>query len=97
MNNHQIRQTISLFFMFFVVSVLILSSCVPLKKVMYVQNKDEKDTLNAFILKQRPKNTVQPFDNLYINIISPDETTSRMFNSQAGGGGSSGGRNVDII
>ncbi len=87
MNSYFIKQIRGLFFSFFIISVFILSSCVPLKKVMYVQTKDVKDTLNTFILKQRPKNTVQPFDNLYINIISPDETTSRMFNITGNNGG----------
>ena len=86
MNNHLVKQIKGLLLLFFIVSVLILSSCVPLKKVMYVQTKDDKDTMNTFILKHRPQNTVQPFDNLYINIISPDETTSRMFNMMETGG-----------
>ena len=59
-----------------------LSSCVPQKRVKYVQS-NKKDTLNTFILKQRPLNTIQPFDNLYIKIISPDVTTSTMFNSES--------------
>ncbi|MEN8121995.1 MAG: polysaccharide biosynthesis/export family protein [Bacteroidota bacterium] len=43
--------------------------------------------MNTFILKHRPKNTVQPYDNLYIKIISPDASTSQMFNSETGGAG----------
>jgi len=62
--------------------LMYLSSCVPQKKIKYVQN-NTKDTLNTFILKQRPINTIQPFDNLYIKVISPDAETSTMFNSES--------------
>jgi len=85
MNKPIVKLLKLLSFLLFVFSILTLSSCVPLKKVRYVQTKDKKDTLNTFILKNRSKNTVRPFDNLYINIISPDEETSRMFNAQASG------------
>jgi len=64
------------------IMLMYLSSCVPQRKVKYVQNK-AKDTSNTFRLKQRPLNTIQPFDNLYIKVISPDETTSTMFNSES--------------
>ena len=70
----------------FIISVsiaLTFSSCVPQKKIRYVQTKNQKDTLNTFILKHRPKNTVQPFDNLYIKVISPDQETSQMFNNES--------------
>lgn len=70
-------------FIFFAAAVLLISSCVPQKKIRYVQTKDKKDTTNYFVLKQRPKNTVQPFDNLYIKVISPDIETSQMFNSES--------------
>ena len=68
---------ISLLFM-----LMYLSSCVPQRKVKYVQSKS-KDTLNTFILKHRPLNKIQPFDNLYIKVISPDVVTSNMFNSES--------------
>lgn len=87
MNNYLAKQIGSLFFLFFIISVLVLSSCIPQKKVRYVQPKDKEDTLNTFIVKHRPINKVQPFDNLYIKIISPDQSTSQMFNSETGGGG----------
>jgi len=88
MNKHIIEQIKILLFLSFIISVLVLSSCIPQSKVRYVQPNSKKDTLNAFILKQRPKNLVKPFDNLYIKIISPDQTTSQMFNSESSGAGS---------
>jgi len=62
--------------------IIYLSSCVSQKKVKYVQNKS-KDTTTAFKLEPRPLNSIQPFDNLYIKIISPDSETSIMFNSES--------------
>lgn len=87
MNNCLAKQIRNLIFLGFVISLLVLNSCVLQSKVRYVQSKNKMDTLNTFILKHRPKNTVQPFDNLYIKIISPDITTSQMFNSETGGAG----------
>ncbi len=83
MNTHAQKNLKTIIFIIFVSTALLLSSCVPQKKIRYVQNKNKKDTLNTFILKQRPKNTVQPFDNLYIKVISPDQETSQMFNSES--------------
>ncbi|OQY04589.1 MAG: hypothetical protein B6I20_02770 [Bacteroidetes bacterium 4572_117] len=86
MSYQVIKQNRTTILLFFIISILILSSCVPQSKIRYLQAKD-KDTTTTFVLKQRPKNTVQPFDNLYIKIISPDEATSRMLNSETGGAG----------
>jgi polysaccharide biosynthesis/export protein len=64
-------------------AIILISSCVPQKKIRYTQSKVKNDTINEFILKQRPRNTVQPYDNLYIKVISPDVATSNMFNSES--------------
>jgi len=71
--------------LFVLIFILIaaLSSCIPQKKLKYVQKKDPKDTVELFTLATRPKTTIQPFDNLYIKVISPDELTSRMFNFES--------------
>lgn len=84
MNKPVIYQLNFFLFLFAIALFFTLSSCVTQKRVKYVQTKDSKDTTNVFILKNRTKNTVRPFDNLYISIISPDEVTSNMFNSQTG-------------
>jgi polysaccharide export outer membrane protein len=67
-------------FILFIAAITLLNSCIPQKKLKYLQSKIENDTVSNFALKQRPKNTVQPFDNLYIRILSPDATTSNMLN-----------------
>jgi polysaccharide export outer membrane protein len=73
----------TLLFLGILTSIILISSCVPQQKIKLAQNKIKNDTLNEFILRQRPKNTVQPFDNLYIKVISPDVNTSNMFNSES--------------
>ncbi|NJO88426.1 MAG: hypothetical protein HC831_05250 [Chloroflexia bacterium] len=70
-------------FLGILISVILISSCIPQRKLKLAQNKIKNDTINEFILKQRPKNTVQPFDNLYVKVISPDVNTSNMFNSES--------------
>lgn len=71
---------------FILAIIVFVSSCIPQKKVKMVQQKQKNDTIEVFTLKVRPKNTIQPFDNLYIRVISPDETTSRMLNSESSQG-----------
>jgi polysaccharide biosynthesis/export protein len=66
-----------------VIFLLSLNSCIPQKRLQLIQTKIKNDTLSEFVLKQRPKSTVQPFDNLYIKVISPDEATSKMFNNES--------------
>lgn len=68
---------------FFLVLAILFSSCIPQKKVKLIQSKAKNDTVTMFTLKKRPKNTVQPFDNLFIKVISPDEATSRMINNES--------------
>ncbi|MDF1548983.1 MAG: polysaccharide biosynthesis/export family protein [Bacteroidales bacterium] len=72
------------------ISISIFNSCIPQKKIRLIQTKAKNDTINEFVLKQRPKSTVLPFDNLYIKVISPDAATSAMFNSET-----TNQRNVD--
>jgi len=69
---------------FIITNIIILGSCVPQKKMKYVQKKLTNDTTETFVLKTRPKNNIQPFDNIYIKIISPDEETSGMLNTESG-------------
>jgi len=64
------------------IAIVFLSSCIPQKKLKLIQTKTKNDTINSFILKQRSKSTVQPYDNLYIKVISPDGASSIMFNTE---------------
>jgi len=59
--------------------ILLVSSCVPLKKQKYLQDIPKDDTTSFF--KARAKEyKINPGDNLYIRIMSLDEKTSRFFN-----------------
>jgi polysaccharide biosynthesis/export protein len=80
-----IRNLINLgIFGFIIITIIFFSSCVPQRKVILVQKKMKNDTTETFVLKTRPKNIIQPFDNVYIKVISPDIITSGMLNSESG-------------
>jgi polysaccharide export outer membrane protein len=78
----------------FAAAVMIMamfSSCVPQKKIIYLQGNNT-DTMNDSIfmsMEYENERTfdykVQPGDNLYIRIASLDEKTSAYFNSSLGG------------
>jgi polysaccharide export outer membrane protein len=64
--------------------LLILSSCVPQKKIRYFQDLSNADTTkSSFALKKSFQYKVQPGDNLYIRIHSFDEKTVAYFNAEA--------------
>ncbi len=48
-----------------------------------VQTKERKDTVSVFNLRERPRNTILPFDNLYIKVISSNTEASDLFNSES--------------
>ncbi len=74
----QVRK-INLFFP--IILVIILSSCVSQKKLIYLQNKEKATAKNEFINERNEDYKVQPGDNLYIKITSIDEKTAMLFNS----------------
>ncbi|PLX00353.1 MAG: hypothetical protein C0591_01405 [Marinilabiliales bacterium] len=76
--------------------ILMISSCVPQKKMLYMRVKSDADTLTDFVNDREVNYKVQNGDNLYIKIVSMDETTNTILNpmgSGGGGGSSSGGGN----
>lgn len=64
-----------------IVSAILLSSCVPQKKLIYLQNKQRAISKNEFVNDRIENYKVQPGDNLYIKISSFDEKTAMLFNS----------------
>ncbi len=60
--------------------LLIFASCVPQKKIKYLQTLQEQDTTNAYVNKRPLDYKIQPNDNLYIRIFSLDEKTYLFFN-----------------
>jgi polysaccharide export outer membrane protein len=71
---------------------IITSSCVPLKKTVYLQVKESADTVKNFVNERKIDYRIQPGDNLYIRVVTLDEKTNVMLNPltgapRAGGGG----------
>ena len=49
---------------------IVASSCVPLKKTVYMQVRDDSDTLSNFVNERDIDYRVQPGDNLYIRVVT---------------------------
>jgi polysaccharide export outer membrane protein len=64
---------------------LFLASCVPQKKIVYMQVKNEADTMSTFKNQRKIDYRIQPGDNLYIRVVSMDEKTNLFLNSMGGG------------
>lgn len=64
-------------------------SCVPQRKMMYLQAESSQDTTSQFVNERSLSYLVQPGDNLYIKVVSLDEKTAYLFNpmerTQGGG------------
>ncbi len=71
-----------------IVFILVFSSCVPQKKIRYLQNKSESEAQKHFINEKKVEYKIQAGDNLYINISSLDTKTSDIFNKASSYGSS---------
>ena len=74
-------------------SLIIITSCIPRKKLIYTQDQKQSEIQDEYI-NIRPEKTIQPFDNIYIKVSSIDEKTSRVFADQSSG---LAGANIDLI
>ena len=72
---------------------LLFSSCVPQKKMLYLQVKDDADTLATFKNERNLEYRVQPGDNLYIRVVTFDEKTTTLLNPLTSGGRASSNAN----
>ena len=63
-----------------VLTVLLFSSCVPQKKIKYLQQRQEQDTAAAKAVKRGTDYRIQPGDNLYIRVYALDEKAYLFFN-----------------
>jgi len=70
-------------FLLLVIS-LVLSSCVPQKKIIYLQKQQEKDTASQYSHAHPPDYRIQPRDNVYIRLFSLDDKSNLFFNKQSG-------------
>lgn len=74
--------------MIFVIMVsLLVSSCVPLKKTAYLRIVDDADTVSNFVNEREIDYRIQPGDNLYIRVVTLDQTTTTLLNPLSMGGG----------
>ncbi len=73
------------FFFLIGLASLFLVSCVPQRKILYLQAKNKADTLSTFKNQRKINYRVQPGDNLYIRVVSMDEKTNLFLNSMGGG------------
>ncbi len=79
------RLSLLLKYLSFVLLVAMLAtSCVPQKKIKYLQKEQAKDTTSFFSNKRDVEYKVQPKDNLYIRVFSLDEKAFIFFNKQSG-------------
>ncbi len=65
---------------------LMFSSCIPQKKMLYLQAKSETDTLTKFQNERKIEYRVQPGDNLFIRVVTLDERTTLLLNPLNPGG-----------
>ncbi len=96
------KSTLSIFrslFWIFIVAI-VLSSCVPQKKMIYMQVKEDSDTLTNFVNDRKIDYRVQPGDNLYIRVVTLDEMTTMLLNpltnTGRGGGAAISGNDATI-
>lgn len=67
-----------------VIIILLITSCIPQKRIVYLQDKNPEDTLTKFFREKVPEYKIQPGDNLYIKVHSLDEKTFSFFNNTGG-------------
>ena len=63
-----------------VMIVLVMASCVPIKKQVYLQTKEDESTQKEYILDNTPSYTLQTGNNLYIKVFSVDDELYDFFN-----------------
>ncbi len=66
------------------VIILAFTSCVPQKKIKYLQRLQKEDTTTYFQNKHDVDYKLQPKDNIYVRVYSLDEKTYMFFNKQSG-------------
>jgi len=67
---------------------VMLASCVPQKKILYLQSMEEDDSKTTFVNERSLDYEIQPGDNLYIKINSLEEKSTTYFNEVSGSAGS---------
>jgi len=65
------------------VITIIFSSCVPQKKILYLQKQQVNDTSSMYAHRHPPDYKIQPRDNVYIKLFTLDEKSNLYFNKQS--------------
>ncbi|MCX6307241.1 MAG: polysaccharide export protein [Bacteroidetes bacterium] len=71
-------------FLFLLLFAVLLSSCVPQKKIKYLQREQEKDSTAFHAGRRAADYRIQPKDNLYVRVYALDEKAYLFFNKQSG-------------
>jgi polysaccharide export outer membrane protein len=71
-------------FCYFLLFVVFFASCVPQRKMVYVQSPNEKAEYE-FLVKNKKSLRIEPFDMLYISINSLDQSGYNFFHQENGG------------
>lgn len=80
---YAIRIPMRTYFYLFLLSLTLFVSCVPQKKMVYVQSPTEKAEYE-FLVKNKKSLRIEPFDMLYISINSLDQSNN-FFHQETGG------------
>lgn len=96
MERNKFSFLVSRFIVVAIIFASVFSSCVPQKKIKYLQNAEMLgDTSKNYMNERYFDYIVQPGDNLYIRVVCADESNARLFNGNNNnmGGSYSGGTN----
>jgi polysaccharide export outer membrane protein len=63
---------------------ILLASCVPQKKILYLQDVPKDDSTTSFVNDKNLDYKIQPGDNLYVKINSLEEKSTQYFNEVSG-------------
>jgi polysaccharide export outer membrane protein len=74
-------------------SVVLISGCVPLEKVKYLQDIEGIVSQPEYQLPKQ-EHLLQPGDYLYIKIMTPDNKNNEVFSNMSGSGSSAGYLNI---
>ncbi len=70
-----------------IIVLFVLSSCVPMKKQIYLQVEDADSTQSQYVNDNTPSYTLQPGNNLYMQVVSVDREVTAFFNAGMGTSG----------
>ena len=90
-----LKKNLNLFFWIGLI-ILMSVSCIPQKKMVYMQAQGETDTIKTFQNERKIEYKVQPGDNLYIRVVTLDEKTTVLLNPLTTGGTQNIGNDASV-